>query len=36
MAWIFPLHFQLPFLLKETYFQQAGSSAMEGTKQVVL
>jgi hypothetical protein len=35
-AWIFPLYFQLPYLLEETYFQQAGSSAVEVTSQTVL
>ncbi len=35
-AWIFPLYFQLPYLPEETCFQQAGSSAVEGTSQAVL
>jgi hypothetical protein len=30
------LYFQLPYLLEETYFQQAGSSALEGTSKAVL
>jgi len=30
------LYFQLPYLPKETCFQQAGSSAAEGTSQAVL
>jgi hypothetical protein len=30
------LHFQLPYLPEEISFQQAGSSAVEGTGQVVL
>jgi hypothetical protein len=30
------LYFQLPYLPEETCFQQAGSSAVEGTSQVVL
>jgi hypothetical protein len=32
-ASIFLLYFQLPYLPKETCFQQAGSSAVEGTSQ---
>jgi hypothetical protein len=35
-AWIFPLYFQLTYLPEETCFQQAGSSAVEGTNQAVL
>jgi hypothetical protein len=35
-AWIFPLYFQLPYLPEETCFQQAGSSAVEGTSEAVL
>ncbi len=35
-AWIFPLHFQLPYLPEATCFQQAGSSVVEGTSQAVL
>jgi hypothetical protein len=35
-AWIFLLHFQLPYLPEETCFQQAGSSMVEGTSQAVL
>jgi hypothetical protein len=35
-AWVFPLYFQLPYLCEETCFQQAGSSGVEGTSQVVL
>jgi hypothetical protein len=35
-AWIFPLDFQLHYLLEETCFQQGGSSVVEGTNQVVL
>jgi hypothetical protein len=30
------LYFQLLYLPNETYFQQAGSSTVEGTNQVVL
>jgi hypothetical protein len=30
------LYFQLPYLLEETCFQQAGSSGVEGTSQDVL
>jgi hypothetical protein len=30
------LYFQLPYLPEETCLQQAGSSAVEGTSQVVL
>jgi hypothetical protein len=35
-AWIFPLYFQLPYLLEGTCFQQAGSSAVEGTIETLL
>jgi len=35
-AWILPLYFQLPYLPQETCFQQAGSSAAEGTSQAIL
>jgi hypothetical protein len=35
-AWIFPSYFQLYCLLEETCFQQAGSSAVDGTSQAVL
>jgi hypothetical protein len=35
-AWIFPLYLQFPFLPEDTCFQQAGSSAVEGTSQAVL
>jgi hypothetical protein len=34
--WIFPLYFQLPYLPEDTCFQEAGSSAVEGTSQAVL
>jgi hypothetical protein len=30
------LYFQLPYLPEETYFQQAGSSVVEGTSQALL
>jgi hypothetical protein len=33
---IFPSYFQLPCLPEETYFQQAGSFAVESTSHVVL
>jgi hypothetical protein len=32
----FLFYFQLPYLLEETCFQQAGSSAVEGTNQAVM
>jgi len=35
IAWIFPLYFQLPYLAEESSFQQAGSSMVEATSQLV-
>jgi hypothetical protein len=35
IAWIFPLYFQLPYLPEGTSFEQAGSSMVEGTSQLV-
>jgi hypothetical protein len=35
IAWIFPLYFQLPYLPEGTCFQQAGSSMVEDTNQLV-
>ncbi len=36
IPWIFSSYFKLPYLFEETYFQQAESSAVEGTSQPVV